>query len=225
MPMRTLIIDDEPKAIELLKGYLTSFEQVQLLQTFRNGISALEFLNSHEVDLIFLDINMPHLSGIQLAKALNGACNIIFTTAHAEFAAESYNIEALDYLVKPITFERFAASMRKVSRHNNEVNADSRPILLKSGNEYQRVKVREILFLEKDGNYMTYQTIGPKIIVRQSIAEALALLPDNFIQVHKSYIVNLTQVDSFRKEALTIKGHEIPVGQMYREKTKNHFEQ
>ncbi len=223
--MRTLIIDDEPKAIELLKGYLASFEQVQLLQTFRNGISALEFLNSQEVDLIFLDINMPHLSGIQLAKALNGASNIIFTTAHAEFAAESYNIEAIDYLVKPITFERFAMAIRKFQKHRKGDFVDSKPLLLKTGLGYQRLPIHEILYLEKDGNYMTYFTVDSKILVRQNIAEALAHLPDYFMQIHKSYIVNNRYIDSFRKEALTIKGREIPVGQVFRKKIKLLLEQ
>lgn len=214
--MRTIIIDDEPKAIDLIKSYLAHYENIDLIQSFRNGISALEFINSNKVDLIFLDINMPHLSGIQLAKAINGSGEIIFTTAYSEFAAESYNLDAVDYLLKPISFERFALAISKLKRYSENNISDKKPIMIKSGKETARIKVDEILYLEKEGNYITYFLHSHKTISRQSIAQSLQSLPDYFIQVHKSYIINTKQIDSFQKNYITIKGKNIPLGQLFR---------
>jgi two-component system, LytTR family, response regulator len=123
--MKAIIVDDEPKAIELLQGYLLHFPQVELMSTFRNGLKALAYMQENPVDLVFLDINMPHLSGISLSKMLEKSIKVIFITAHAEYAPESYDVEAVDYLMKPVSFERFTKAIQKVLRSKPVVQDNS----------------------------------------------------------------------------------------------------
>jgi two-component system LytT family response regulator len=218
--MKAIIVDDEPKAIELIQGYLVHFPQVQVLATFRNGLKALNFLNDNPVDLLFLDINMPHLSGISLSKLVAGELKVIFITAHAEHATESYEVEAIDYLLKPVSFERFTKAVHKAMKTTmpleNKIQEQG-VINLKSGSNVHRVLFADILYLEKAANYITYHFINKKIMVRQSAAEALEQLPAYFIQAHKSFIVNSRRVDFYNKEEVTINGIKIPIGNTHRE--------
>lgn len=217
--MKVLIIDDEPKAIELLRGYLLRFENLEFAHSFRNGIAALEYVETNPVDLIFLDINMPYISGLAFAKSMKSNAKIIFTTAYSEHAAESYDIEAIDYLLKPISFERFAKAIRKAQQINDGI-IQTKSIFLRSGNQSFRVFPHEILYLEKDGNYITFHFNNSKCLARYSIAEALALLPDYFIQVHKSFIINIEVVDVIGKDKIEINGQIIPIGSSFRETLK-----
>lgn len=213
--MKAIIIDDEPRAIDLLKGYLARFDSITLTGTFRNGLKALEFLAENKTDLIFLDINMPHLSGMTLSKMIPPDTQIIFTTAYSEYAVESYEIPAVDYLLKPISFERFAKAVAKVLQ---TIKSDEAIILVKSGAKIYRVNVDDIYFLEKDGNYMTYHLEKQAILARESVAEALAVLPGYFIQIHKSYIVNSHRIDFFDKQIVAVLQRQLPLGALYRER-------
>ena len=219
-----VIIDDEPKAIELLEDYIHRLPQLQCLATFRNPIKALEYINQEKPALIFLDINMPQLSGLSLAKILPVSVAIIFTTAHSEHAVKSYDMEALDYLLKPIGFERFVKAVNKaqLSISKTEISTtqvkDSLPdiISLKSGYDIYRIPLKDILYLEKDGNYMIYHTLQQKILVRESIADALRRLPAAFMQVHKSYIVALNKINVIEKDGIKINQQLIPIALKYR---------
>ncbi len=215
--MKAIIVDDEPKAIELIKGYLGHFSYIELVATFRNGLKAKEFLEINMVDLIILDINMPHLSGISLARLLTRKPQIIFTTAYAEFALDSYEVEALDYLLKPVSLERFAKSMGKLMKIPPPALKKSEPLFLKSGSNTYRIEPADILYLEKSGNYIQYVLIDKKLLVRESISEALCLLPDHFIQIHKSFIINLKKLDYFNREEACINKIVLPVGSVYKE--------
>lgn len=216
--MKVIIVDDEPKAIALLTSYLSHFSDFELIGTFRNALKALTFLNSHAVDLVLLDINMPHLNGLSLSKMIAPQTKIIFTTAYSEYAVESYEVKAVDYLLKPINLERFTKAIGKViSSHHSEEAPSSPIILVKSGAKIFRVNSADILFLEKDGNYMTYHTKQQKIIARESVAAALALLPPYFIQAHKSYIINIHQLDFLNKNELSIAKQLIPIGSSFKE--------
>jgi two-component system, LytTR family, response regulator len=219
--MKAIIVDDEPKAIELIKGYLGHFSNVETVATFRNGLKAFEYLNSNPVDLIFLDINMPHISGISLSKMLDKKVKIIFTTAYSEYAVESYDVGAVDYLLKPITLERFMVAMGKVMDTGNH-NQDITPAFLwvKSGGKNFKLTIDDMLYLKKEGNYMTYFTKETKVIARESIAEALANLPSFFYQTHKSYIINSKQVTALEKDSLFINEIEIPIGLSFREELR-----
>ena len=218
--MRAIIVDDEPKAIELIKSYLEHFSSIELVGTFRNGLKAFEFMNQEAVDLIFLDINMPHLSGISLSKMIDAQTKIIFTTAYSEYAVESYEVEAVDYLLKPISLERFTKTMSKVLSENStspETQTQPNTLMIKSGTKIFRVDIEAITYLMKDGNYMIYHTGDQKIMARESISEALGQLPDHFIQSHKSYIINSNKINFISREEISVGGSIIPIGNSFKE--------
>lgn len=220
--MRVLIVDDEPKAIELVASYLSHFADFKLVKTFRNGLKALEFLNTNEIDIIFLDINMPHLSGLSLSKMISPKTAIVFTTAYSEHALESYDVNAIDYLLKPISLERFSKTITKlIDRFDTSVKTlktqnDSEFIFIKSGLETHQVRVGDIDYLKKDANYMHYSIGEKKIMTRESINEALTVLSDDFIQIQKSFIVNFKKINSMNSNYVTIGEVQIPIGTQYK---------
>ena len=220
--MKAIIVDDEPKAIELLKSYLAHFSKIELAATFRNGLKALEYLSNENTDLVFLDINMPHISGISVSKLIKPETKIIFTTAYSEYAVESYEVEAVDYLLKPISLERFGKAMSKILVADEAAEVAATDVLLiKSGHRTHRVQSDDILYLEKDGNYITYHLQDRHILARETVNEALSKLPPNFIQTHKSYVVNTDKISSLDKEFIQIAEFEIPIGATFSEKIKN----
>jgi len=222
--MKAIIVDDEPKAIELLKNYLTHFNAIELVGTFRNGLKAFEFLNTEKVDLIFLDINMPHLSGMSLSKMIKPEIRIIFTTAYSEFAVESYEVEAFDYLLKPISLERFTKTIQKLFSHHSpspKQQEQKEVLMIKSGTKVYRVDPGDIFYLEKNGNYMLYHLESQKIMARESVAQALKVLPSFFLQTHKSFIINSEKVDYFNKEEVSIHSRLLPIGNAFKERLLN----
>lgn len=221
--MKVIIVDDEPRAIELIASYLEHFSSFELVSTFRNGLKALEFLNTNSIDVVFLDINMPHLSGLSLSKMIDSKTDIIFTTAYSEHALESYEVNALDYLLKPISLERFSKTITKLIDKHEGRNTSSNPykdtsstIFVKSGLETHQIKVDDITYLQKDGNYIYYYVAEKKIMARQSIGDALKNLPENFSQIQKSYIVNFDKIDSVSSDYIIIGKIEIPIGSQYK---------
>ncbi len=221
--MRVIIVDDEPRAIELLQSYLSHFSDFELIKTFRNGLKALHFLNTNQVDVIFLDINMPHLNGLSLSKMVNPKTAIVFTTAYAEHAVESYTIDALDYLLKPISLERFSKTMTKLIAHfkmdlpTQILSQEPEAIFIKSGSVTHQVKIKNINYLKKDGNYIYYFFADKKIMARKSIAEAMKGLTDDFIQIQKSYIINFKKVDAIKAEFVIIDKTQIPIGAQFKQ--------
>lgn len=216
--MKAIIVDDEPRAIELLSNYLKHFEGIELLATFRNGLKAFEYISSSDIDLIFLDINMPHISGITLSKMLSDKVKVIFTTAYSEYAVESYEIQATDYLLKPISLERFAKAMKLVMSSNKQkMSSQKNTVLIKSGFETYRVETSSILYLMKEGNYMTYFTKDKKIVARETIQASLDKLPACFVQTHKSYIANTAQITKYDKNKVVVGDIAIPISDSYRE--------
>ena len=223
--MKVIIVDDEPKAIELIKGYLDNFSNAELVATFRNGLKAFEYLNTNEVDLIFLDINMPHISGISLSKMVDKKIKLIFTTAYSQYAVESYDVSATDYLLKPITLDRFMAAMAKVIGSGEKSSGvENKYLWIKSHRKNFKLALNDILYLYKEGNYITYFSGELKIVARESIAEALAKLPSFFCQVHKSYIINTLQITSMDKHSLYIGEIQIPLSLTFKEDLLGRFE-
>ena len=219
--MQAIIIDDEPKAISLLETYLQHFPEIELSGSFRNGIKAISFFNEHPVELVFLDINMPHISGMSIAKLLNRKPQIIFTTAYAEYAVESYELDAVDYLLKPITLERFTRAIQKILREKQGLTLDAEPplkqrILVKSGAKTYQLEPSQIYYLEKDHNYLFYHLAEGKIMARQSTAEALVVLPAQFVQIHKSFIVNRDHIQFFDRHEISVKGRILSLGASFR---------
>lgn len=222
--MRCLIIEDEPKAIDVLQRYLDRMPDVELSGSFREPLAALSFLKKNPTDLIFLDINLPGLSGLQLLTALEKPPLVIFTTAYPEYAVRSYELEAVDYLLKPITFGRFEKAVVKAAKAFQAANepgslaTEATFISLKSGAHTHRIKAGDILFLKKEGNYFTVFTQTQKIVIRQNMESTLRLLPANdFVRVHRSYIVSLRHVRKIGKHTVQVGEHTIPVSMTYRQ--------
>lgn len=221
-----IAIDDEPKALEVIERYCLKTSLVDLKATFREPVKAIEFLNREKVDLIFLDINMPDISGMQLVQTLSPRPMIIFTTAYSHYAVESYDLNALDYLLKPITFERFLAAINKaagiLSSKNGASNEDEPTVFIKSGPQTYQVKIGEILYLEKDGNYVTVHLKGKNIMIRENMGDIFDLVPAaDFMRVHKSYIVAIKHITMIEVHQLVINGEKIPIGSTYREALRN----
>jgi len=223
-----IAIDDEPKALEVIERYCQKSDLVDLRATFREPVKAIEFLNKEKVDLIFLDINMPDIDGMQLMQTLAAKPMVIFTTAYSNYAVESYNLNAVDYLLKPITFERFLAAVNKaiglkaVKSTTNGKEEDSASIFVKSGPQTYQVKVNDILYLEKDGNYITICLKDKNILVRENMGDIFDLVPSaDFVRVHKSYVVAVRHITMIEAHQLTIGQAKIPIGSTYRDGLKN----
>jgi len=222
--MNCIAIDDEPRALEVIERYCQKSDLLDLKATFREPVKAIEFLNKEKVDLIFLDINMPDITGMQLIQTLAAKPMVIFTTAYSNYAVESYNLNAIDYLLKPITFERFLAAVNKASNQFSLQNKplakgdDAGTVFIKSGPHTYQVKVGEILYLEKDGNYITIHLKDKNILIRENMGDVFDLVPAaDFVRVHKSYVVAIKHIAMIEVHQLVINGEKIPVGSTYRD--------
>ena len=218
-----IAIDDEPMALEVIERYCAKSDLVELKAVFREPVKALEYLGREKIDLILLDINMPDISGMQLMGTLVPRPLVIFTTAYSHYAVESYTLNAIDYLLKPIPFERFLAAVNKAvaavaGRSGVMGNTEEPTIFIKSGPQTHQVRVRDILFLEKDGNYITAHLKDRNILIRENMGDVFDLVPAaDFIRVHKSYIVAIKHISMIEVHQLTINNEKIPVGSTYRE--------
>ncbi|MEH6511899.1 response regulator transcription factor [Maribacter arcticus] len=228
--MNCVIIDDEPAAIDVLKFHLSSIPFVVLKKTFRDPLDALEYLPEHKVDVMFLDINMPKLSGISFPKFLQNPPLIIFTTAYSEYALESYDLKAIDYLLKPIEFNRLLQAVMKakqfleknisITTSSSKISPDisKQTIFIKSGSEFHQLFVQNIKYIESDGNYVTFYTDKRPILARYKISEVLELLPkEYFTRIHRSYIVALKHLVTIKKHCVVIDNKEIPISSKYKE--------
>jgi two-component system LytT family response regulator len=217
-----IAIDDEPKALEVIERYCGKTNMVSLKATFREPVKAIEFLQREKIDLIFLDINMPDINGMQLLQTLSPRPMIIFTTAYSHYAVESYELDALDFLLKPITFERYLIAINKavaaLLSKNATVTDDAATIFIKSGPQTHQVKVADILYLEKDGNYITVHLKDKQILIRENMSDIFERIPaDKFVRVHKSYAVAIKHITMIEVHQLIINGEKIPIGSTYRE--------
>jgi DNA-binding LytR/AlgR family response regulator len=225
--IRCIAVDDEPFALELISGYIQKTPFLQYVEGFTNPFKAMSFLLENQVDLVFLDVNMPEISGIELLKSLPTIPIIIFTTAYPEFGAESYEFNAVDFLLKPVKYDRFLKAVNKINNlpsqkenpiihHNNDQQQES--ILIKSGTQIFKVLTDDILYIEGAGNYITFFNKTGKIMVLLPLNDILKLLPSNtFIRIHKSYIISLKHLEIIEKSRVIINSTRIPIGITYRE--------
>ncbi len=228
MKIRCIVIDDEPLAIEILESYIEKIPYVELVGRFSNAIEALQYLKSNKVDLMLLDIQMPELTGIQLMKVLDNPPQVIFTTAYDSYAIKSYELDAVDYLLKPIEFDRFLKAIEKswkrIDRSQSvEVNnvEQSGPkdtfIFIKTEHRVQRVEISEILYIEGMKNYLRVVTRADKFMTLQNFKSICELLPVNqFIRVHKSFVVAVDKIDSIERSRIKIGKQLIPIGDTYK---------
>lgn len=220
-----IIVDDEPKAIDVIKRYVDTFKFLHLVGEYREPLKALEQIKNIEVELIFLDINMSKLSGLDFKKKIDKNIMVIFTTAYSEFAIESYNLDAIDYLLKPITFERFTKAINKVydlhsikEKQTIVTENDSKIVFIKSGPQLHQVKLNEILFLEKDSNYLIVHFKDKKIVIRENMIDVFNIIPKiGFIRLHKSYVVALRHIETIETDLVIINKVKIPIGITYKE--------
>jgi two-component system, LytTR family, response regulator len=210
-------------ALEVIERYCAKSDLVELKAVFREPVKAIEYLGREKIDLVLLDINMPDLSGMQLVQTLSPRPLIIFMTAYSHYAVESYTHNAIDYLLKPITFDRFLTAVNKVAaavagKHGVTGNNEDPTIFIKSGPQTHQVKVRDILYLEKDGNYITAHLKDRNILIRETMGDVFDLVPAaDFIRVHKSYIVAIKHIAMIEVHQLTVNNEKIPIGSTYRE--------
>ncbi|MEL6925515.1 MAG: response regulator transcription factor [Bacteroidota bacterium] len=222
--LRTYIVEDEPQAIELLLHYLRRIPYLECAGTARDPLKALDFLQEHPVDLLLLDINMAELSGMKLYQQLHPPPKVIFTTAYAHYAVEAFELEALDYLVKPFNFERFQKACERAkptakppAQPAGEVFRDV--LYIKSGTVTHKLSWSDILYLQKDENYVVYFTRqGKRILSRQTISDLETIFPDYICRTHKSYAVSLLHVEKIEREQLSVQNIAIPIGRTYRER-------
>lgn len=221
-----LIIDDEHIAHGIIKRYCDMMPNMQLMKNCYDALEAIEYLSSHTVDLIFLDLNMPKLKGFDFLKTLSAPPKVIVTTAYQEYALEGYELNIVDYLLKPFSFERFLKAVNKativdtapnVSTTIVEKETSPNTIFLRSNKKHTQVAIHTILFLESAGNYVKVVTANDTITVRDKITDVLANLPTNeFIQVHKSFAVAKSHIDTIEGNRIIIQGTIVPIGQMYK---------
>ncbi|HEX3007651.1 MAG TPA: LytTR family DNA-binding domain-containing protein [Bacteroidales bacterium] len=231
MKIDCIAIDDEPLALDIIKDYALKVPFLNLIQTFDNALESLDFLKQQRVDLLFLDIQMDDLTGIQLLNVIKQKPLVIFTTAYDKFAIQGYELDALDYLLKPISFERFLRAVDKAydrlaSRHENSMdNSPAKPantanddyIFVKTEFHLEKVRFSDILFIEGMGDYLLIQTPTSKIMTLQNFRKIEEVLPDGrFERVHKSYIVALDKIDRIERNRIYINQKIIPISDTYR---------
>ncbi len=211
--IKCLVVDDEELARGLIATYIGKLDFLKLVGSIENPLDALQIIKNKKVQLLFLDIQMPEIKGTDFAKLLPQNVQIIFTTAYSEYALEGFELNALDYLLKPITFERFLAAVNK-AKSAYEEETDS--ITVKSGYDLHRLRYDDILFIQSDSEYVIYHTTPSKIMSNQSLKKLEDLLPsDIFIRVHRSYIVNTQKVSALKGRDLLIGETKIPVSDSY----------
>lgn len=219
--IRAIAVDDEPLALEVIKKHAEKTDILQLEATFVNAFEAMDFLNEHDIDLLFLDIKMPDISGIDFYGRLTNKPLLVFTTAYPEHAVTGFELDAIDYLLKPFALDRFQKCCQKVL-----IQLESNPktlghIFIKDGYTLLKVYLKDILFLEATGNYIRYVLSDREILTRATIKETLQLLPPSiFFQTHRSFIVNKMHIDKIEKQQIAIQCFEIPIALSFAQQVK-----
>lgn len=216
--MRCLIIDDEPAARDILKTYIADTEELQLAGESKNALEARSALKENDIDLLFLDINMPRLSGIDFLKTIDHPPKVILTTAYSEYALDGYELDVVDYLLKPFSFERFLKAVDKASRTISEPTSKDDYITIKADGKLYRVPYEEILFAESQGDYLTVHTKEQKITFYQTMKDLCERLPEHlFVRIHRSFLVSLSSIEFMEGNQVKIGDHKLPVSKSYKE--------
>ena len=220
--LNCIIIDDEELARTLLKSYVNKLDFITSKGEFENPLEALSLLKSEAIDVIFLDIQMPQLKGTDFAKMVAPTTRIIFTTAYSEYALDGYELNAVDYLLKPITFERFLTAVNKIQTPiRNTPESSTKTITIKSGYDLHKVHLTDICYIKSDSEYVTFYMEHTKIMSYQSLKSLEDSLPNLlFMRVHRSYIINKNKVQSLKDKDIIIQGERIPVSATYFETVK-----
>lgn len=224
MVLDCIVIDDEKPAREQIAEYIERVPFLNLLASFSNAIQPLDFVNSNKVDIVFLDIEMEDFTGLQFAKTLTKGPQIILTTAYDQYAIEAFDLEVCDYLLKPISFERFLKSVNKVfkiysnSTQTKEVQSiENNFAFFKVGYKMQRIDFKDILFVEGQRDYLKIHTANARHMTLMSFKDIEEILPkESFMRIHKSFIISIDKIDSIEKNRVYIQDHIIPIGEVFR---------
>jgi DNA-binding LytR/AlgR family response regulator len=229
MKIKCVIIDDEPIARDIIRDYILKINELEIIAEFNKPVEAITFLNENKTDLLFLDINMPEINGIHFAKSLSNPPAIIFTTAYREFAANGFELQAVDYLVKPIPFERFLKAVNhyfKLHCKSTEMSTAEireRPeeefILLKDNKKTHKVYLNDIKYIESDGDYIRFYLQNRKLMIRGSLSSMEVTLPPAlFLRIHNSYIINLKKINAVTLYSVEVEGTELPISRSHKER-------
>jgi len=226
--IRCLVVDDEPLALDILEDYITKVPFLTLVKTTTSAIEGLSLVQSDAIDLVFLDVQMPELTGIQFLKIINGKCDVILTTAYSQYALDGYELDVVDYLLKPIAFDRFYKAAQKVLQNSNlsniffiEIAIPQKThdfIFVKTENKIQKIYLDDILYIEGLKDYISIFTKTERIITLQNMKKMEESLPSkSFVRVHKSYIIALAKIESIERSRIQIGEKIIPIGDTYRD--------
>lgn len=226
LTIRCLVIDDEPPAREIMRRYIEEVPMLKLAGECGNAVQAIQFLQSRPVDLLFLDIRMPQLNGTELLKVIRNPPPVIFTTAHPEYALEGYELDVMDFLLKPIRFDRFVKAVNKVFQLRGQRAIEQAPaeevkegafVYFRADRKMVKVMLQDILYIESMKDYIKVFTSQGTIITKQSMTSVEAMLPEKqFVRTHRSFIVSLNKINSFTSEVLEVGKTEIPIGKLFR---------
>lgn len=226
--MNCLIIDDEPMAIKVIESHISNFDDLKVIGTCQSALEALPILQKEKVDILFLDIEMPKINGLSFLKSLKNPPLVLLTTAHRDYALEGFDLDIVDYLLKPISLDRFMKAISKIYRlknpsqdhKNKESIPEAKPlnhIYVKSDRENVKINLAEIQYIESLKNHIKISTAKGAHITLVSISETAKKLPSsNFVRIHRSYIINLNHVDSFTNSYVSIQRKSIPIGNVYK---------
>ena len=235
MKIRCQIVDDEPLAINVIKKFLEQFQAADVVSTCENAMDAFSYISDNPVDLLFLDINMPTLNGLDFLKSLKEPPLVIITSAYRDYAVDGFELNVLDYLVKPISFQRFLKAMDKANIAIREKNTPAQPlvassepsksfIFLKVDKKMVKIYLDEILFIESLKDYVKIHTVYEDLITHQNLNGMAKILPsDSFIRIHKSYTISADKVKSIEGNCVEIASKLLPIGRNYRKQVKEHI--
>lgn len=229
MRLKTIIIDDEPLAVSILEKYISEIKEIELMATFNNAVEAASFVQHHPLDLIFLDINMPVLDGLSFLKSLYIKPMVIMTTAHENHALESFELQAIDYLVKPIPFPRFLKSVQRVIQLKkpqeslDQSSSESKSIFVKiDKKKLQKIELDKIVLIESLKDYIRIKTDLGKYIIHKTLSSFTEELPtDKFIRIHRSFTVAIDRIDSVEGNSIEIQGERFTIGRSYINEVKS----
>jgi len=224
MKLRCLIVDDEELAQNVIEKYISTIPTLKLAGKCDNAIEAISFLHHNQVDLMFLDLNMPELSGLDMLKTLQNPPKVILTTAYSEYALESYEYGVVDYLLKPIKLERFIKAVNKVvelfqsKNYSEDISPETEEsIFIKEDQTTYNININSILYVEAYGNYLKIHTTEKTYVPRETMQHMIAQLPEkHFLRIHKSYIINLKKIQKLQGNMLFINDGKLPVGNTYK---------
>lgn len=228
MKTKCLVIDDEPLARDLMRSHIEKLENIEIVAECGDAMKALQELRNHQVDLMFMDIQMPQITGIEFLKTLKHPPKVIITTAYREYALDGFELDVVDYLLKPITFERFLKSINKYYQLTQEEKQNHTPvsglgrveeafIYVKENKKVIKLHLDEILYVEGLSEYVQIYTEQKKIITKTSMTNMQDKLPDTgFMRIHKSFIVSLAKIEAFTSHSIDVPGKELPIGRSYK---------